>query len=300
MSSLIEFRTEDGTLLRGNFYRQDTASPQPVIVMAHGFSGLRSALNAYAEGFYKAGFNVVLFDNRGFGDSEGVRQHIDPHQQVADFRDAITFAQTLAGVDPERVGIWGSSYAGGHVIVIGANDRRVTAVVSQIPFVSGHANVPLLYSPDKYAELRRLFVEERRSIASGNPPRMMPVFSTSTAELCALPPVVTEKFIKASADVPGWKNEVTIRSVEFFGEYEPGNLAPLVSPTPLLMVIGAKDVVNPPELSLRVFESALEPKKVVIHPGGHFQTYTKHFDITFGAALDWFKTHLHTPPTKKK
>jgi uncharacterized protein len=58
---------------------------------------------------------VVAYDHRNFGDSDGEpRQELDPWVQVRDYRHAISFAQTLDGVDPDRVGVWGSSYAGGH------------------------------------------------------------------------------------------------------------------------------------------------------------------------------------------
>ena len=75
-----------------------------------------------------------MFDNRNFGASDGQpRQEIDPWQQVRDYRDAITFAETLDATDPDRIGIWGSSYSGGHVLVVGAIDRRVKCVVAQVP-----------------------------------------------------------------------------------------------------------------------------------------------------------------------
>ena len=56
---------------------------------------------------------------------------------VRDYRNAITFVQTLDGVDPERIGIWGTSYSGGHVLVVAAVDRRVRCVVAQVPTISG-------------------------------------------------------------------------------------------------------------------------------------------------------------------
>ena len=85
-----------------------------------------------------AGHVVLAYDHRNFGDSDGEpRQELDPWLQVRDYRHAITFAQTLDGVDPDRVGIWGTSYAGGHVLVVGAIDRRVGCVVAQVPTISG-------------------------------------------------------------------------------------------------------------------------------------------------------------------
>lgn len=105
----IEFRTGDGTVLRGWFYAaQNAAGSAPIVVMAHGYSGVKGSLTKYADIFSAAGLAVMLYDHRGFGSSDGaVRQEIDPQQQVADMRDAITFAQTLPGIDPEQLGVWG-------------------------------------------------------------------------------------------------------------------------------------------------------------------------------------------------
>src|ERR1041385_87773 len=77
------------------------------------------------RGLQRGGFAVVVFDNRNFGASDGQpRQEIDPWQQIRDYSDAITFARTLEQTDRERIGIWGSSYSGGHVLIVAAIDRR--------------------------------------------------------------------------------------------------------------------------------------------------------------------------------
>ena len=79
-----------------------------------------------------------------FGASDGSpRQEVDPIAQIRDYRDAITFAETLPGTDPARIGVWGSSYSGGHVLIVAAIDRRVKCVVSQVPMVSGLAQAAL-------------------------------------------------------------------------------------------------------------------------------------------------------------
>lgn len=294
MRTSIQFNTADGTTLRGFVYGgEESATKKPVIVMCHGFTGVLSALTEYAEHFASCGFVVVLYDHRGFGVSEGYpRLHIDPYQQLDDFRDAITFAQTLPGVDPDRVGIWGSSFAGGHVITLGANDRRVKCVVAQIPYVSGHENAPRLYMPDRLKRLRDAFAAERQALAKGSEHRLIPAFTMDPTVDEAVFPPVSERFIEMSEAADGWTNSVTLQSLENFTLYEPGAFAEFVSPTPLLMIIGAKDTINPPDISLRAYERALEPKKVVIHPGGHFGTYTLQFEITSCAASDWFSQHL--------
>ena len=134
----IEFNAE-GVVLRGWLYLPDgTPTPVPTVVMAHGFSALKEQyLDDFAKVFEKAGLATLVFDNRNFGASEGEpRQEIDPIQQVRDYRHAITFARTLPEVDRDRIGIWGTSYSGGHVLMVGAIDRRVKCVVSQVPTIN--------------------------------------------------------------------------------------------------------------------------------------------------------------------
>src|SRR5260370_28415459 len=144
----------EGVTLRGWFYpAEGRPGPAPAIVMAHGFSAVKEmCLDSYAEVFAGAGLNVLVFDNRNFGASDGEpRQEIDPVAQVRDYRHAITWACGLPEVDPLRIGIWGSSYSGGHVVVVAAADRRVKAVVSQVPVISGSANLRALLRPDLIA-----------------------------------------------------------------------------------------------------------------------------------------------------
>src|ERR1700761_7787255 len=139
----IEFDA-DGVTLRGWFYPAEGVSGSaPAVVLAHGFSAVKEMyLDSFAEVFAAAGLGALVFDNRNFGASDGEpRQEIDPWAQVRDYRDAITYASTLPEVDAARIGIWGSSYSGGHVLVVGAIDRRVQAVVAQVPLISGYDNV---------------------------------------------------------------------------------------------------------------------------------------------------------------
>ncbi len=114
--------------------------PHPGITMAHGFAGVKEhGLERFARFFADAGFVVLVHDHRGFGASDGSpRFDVDPWAQIADWRRAISFLEGQPDVDAERIGLWGSSYAGGHAIVLGATDRRLRAVVAQVPTISGY------------------------------------------------------------------------------------------------------------------------------------------------------------------
>lgn len=294
----IEFDAE-GVVLRGWFYGAEGASGRaPTVVMAHGFSAVKEMyLDSYAEVFAAAGINALVFDNRNFGASDGEpRQEIDPWAQVRDYRHAITYASTLDEVDPTRIGIWGSSYSGGHVLVVAAIDRRVKAVVSQVPLVSGSGNIRDLVRADFRAGYREMFDADRAARFAGDPPAMVPVVDEDPLAPSALPTPDSWTWFTETAKLraPSWRNEVTLRTVEMLGEYEPGSYLPRISPTPLLMIVAQGDHLAQAPLAIDAYETAREPKRLVILPGGHFDAYVDEgFALASTPARDWFVEHLN-------
>ena len=289
----IEFDAE-GTTLRGWLYAPESA-PAPTIVMCHGFSAVKELyLDAFAEVFCDAGFAVLVYDNRNLGASDGEpRQEIDPWAQVRDYRHAITYAGTREEIDRDRIGIWGSSYSGAHVLVVGAIDRRVKCVVAQVPLISGHENARRLVRADLIAPTQQMFDADREARYRGEAPAMIPVVAPE-GEPCALPTGDSYEWFttNGSQRAPSWINECTLRSIELFWEYEPGTYLPWISPTPLLMVVAAGDHLTVSDLAIDGYERAREPKRLEVLPGGHFDAYTKDFERSSGAARDWFAQHL--------
>jgi cephalosporin-C deacetylase-like acetyl esterase len=133
----IQFNTRDNVTLRGWFYTpQGTANEKrPCIILAHGFAAVKEmTLDKFAE-YFSTNLAVcaLVYDHRNFGDSDGKpRQDVNHFLQCSDYSDAITYAQMRAEVDKDRIGLWGSSYSGGHVLHVAAVDRRVKAVISQV------------------------------------------------------------------------------------------------------------------------------------------------------------------------
>ncbi|SHK29506.1 hypothetical protein SAMN05443637_104271 [Pseudonocardia thermophila] len=295
----ISFPADDGVTLRGWFYRPDGATgPTPTVVMAHGFSATKEMhLDDFAEVFADAGLSVLVYDNRNLGDSDKpVPGEIDPWQQINDYRAAITWASLRDDVDADRIGIWGSSYSGAHVLVVAAIDRRVKCVVSQVPLISGSENARRLIRSDHFAALRQALDADRVARYQGEKPGMIPVtWEKSPDEQCVLPTADTHDFffgpIRERAKT--WRNEVTLRSVDLFLAYEPGFYLPLISPTPLLLVVAAGDHLTPADIALKAFEQAAEPKKLLLLPGGHFDAYVGDaFKQSSPVQRDWFLTHL--------
>jgi fermentation-respiration switch protein FrsA (DUF1100 family) len=120
------------------------------------------------------------------------------------------------------------------------------------------------------------------------------VVSEDPAGPAALPTADSWTWFTETAKLraPSWQNEVTLRSVEMFTEYEPAAHVAAISPTPLLVLPARGDHLTPAHLAIDVFERARGPKKLVVLPGGHFDAYVDGFDHASGAAREWFVEHL--------
>ncbi|MFI5781960.1 alpha/beta hydrolase [Nocardia sp. NPDC051570] len=296
----VEFDAE-GVTLRGWFYEAEGAEgPAPCVVMAHGWSATRRLyLDRFAEVFADAGMCVLVWDNRGFGDSGTAagkpRYEIDPWEQIRDYQHGISYAQLRPEVDPARIAVWGSSFSAGHAFVVAAIDQRVRAVCGQAPFVSGRATYAHVAREDDQVIDPERFAADRRDRAAGKPPVMIPVIGTDPARVTGIPtPDAYEWFDHARRDrAPEWRNEVTLRSLELLRGYEPALYLPLITPTPLLMIVGSQDGLTGGNLAASAFETAAEPKRIVFIPGGHFAAYSgSGFEIASAAARDWFLEHL--------
>ena len=293
----VEFNAGDVTL-RGYFFAaQGITGPAPVVVMAHGLTAVKEmALPDFAEVFAAAGLNVLLYDHRNFGASEGTpRQEVDPVAQYRGYRHAISYAITRPEVDPERVGIWGTSFSGGLVLTVAAVDRRVKAVVSQVPFIDGYDTARWLVRPDLLGHLLDNLDADRANRFAGGDPATMPAVDPDPMAPSMMPDHEAWEWFSttAAARAPRWKNEVTAHSFDLISEFSPRSFVRRISPTPLLMIIARIDTCAPHEFAFEAFHMAKEPKRLLITDGGHFGLYAgEGFEIASSAARDHFVEHL--------
>src|SRR5215813_8617650 len=160
----VEFRSE-GTTVRGHLYLPEQGTgPHPVVVMAGGWCYVKELVQPeYARVFADAGVAALVFDYRNFGASDGgPRQHLDPWAQIEDYRNAISWAETRPELDARRIGVWGISYSGGHVLVVGATDPRVRCIVSNIPVVDGWLTMKQVHGALAFRALQALVLDDRR------------------------------------------------------------------------------------------------------------------------------------------
>jgi pimeloyl-ACP methyl ester carboxylesterase len=245
----------------------DGADPGPVVVMAHGLSGTRrDRLGAFAERFAAAGFAALLFDHRGFGDSGGEPDLFDPARQLDDWRAAIACARSLPGVDPSRVATFGSSLGGGNALAAAADDPRVAAAVSQVPFLDmarqAHRSSPL--------------VTARVLLAAARGKHLPAVGQPHEAAFINAPGGESGwRHVVAIGEDSRWRNRVSSRWL-FGAPFRPSRLAGGLH-CPWLLCVGEDDRVARPGPAIAAARRA---------PFGELRTYpgVDHFDIYDGPA----------------
>jgi len=287
----VEFPSQ-GTICRGWLYTPDVTrgSSHPTVVMAHGFSAVKEMrLDRFAETFAEGGLASLVFDYRGLGTSDGLpRQDLDPHAQIEDYRNAISYARTLPEVDRDKIGIWGTSFSGGHVLMVAAFDKRVKAVVSQVPLIDGW---DVMGEETRNLMIQRQIAERERTYAGGAP-TMIPVVDNSGLAAAIGDPDAWDWFQMAAKVAPTWRNEVTFRTLERLLCHSPGRFIDRTAPASLLMIAAEHDVLRL-DIAQSAFARAGEPKKFLTIPAGHFAPYEPpHFTFASRAAAEWFATHL--------
>ena len=244
----------------------------PCVVMAHGFSATRSdALPAYAERFAAAGFGVVLFDYRGFGDSGGEpRQVVDIRRQQRDYRAAVEWARRQDWIAPARVALFGSSFSGGHVIDVASHDHAIAAVIAQAPFADGLAQLRI--TPP--ANALRATVDGLRDLwadARGRPPVMIAPAGPPGSYAVMTAPEAEPGFRAIVGEDSRWRNEVAARVMLRIGMWRPVSQASRVA-CPLLVCVCDGDATTPPQPALQMAQNA--PRgEIVRYPIGHFDIY---------------------------
>ena len=270
----VEFESE-GATLRGRLYRPAEATTDaPAIVMAHGFGALAIWLTDLAVDLAQAGFAVLLFDHRNFGDSDGgPRFSFDTLLQIRGYRDAISFLEKQPSIDKKKIVAWGESASSLVVQFIGVFDERVRAVIAHTP-VCGNSTMKFDESPEKFEWARQNWSTLDLSTV---PTRELAV------RFCRLHegegPVVVEGGAAVSYATrmrkkyaTDWSNQVFILQRKLEAQFNEQRLPAKYLKVPTLFVIATDDEVPLCELATnsQCFDLIEAPKQLVEVKGGHF------------------------------
>lgn len=278
-------------ILRGWLYTPEQhLAPYPAIIMLPGFSALKEhGLDPFARLFASAGFLVLVYDHRNFGESDvDVALEVDPALQINDLHAAVRYLQTRTDVLADKIGLWGTSFAGGHVLVAAVENPEITAVVAQVPFVQGHHLSLQQQKPEKWQALQQLYLADRAARAKDEAPKMTAVVTADPSQSAIMKQPDAYTFFTS---IPSWPNQVTLHSIENSGNYYPiDSLSSLTVPT--LFIVAEQDTINPTALALAAYEKITAAKDLCMIPGEHFAPHNEAFPQSSQAALAWFKRYL--------
>ena len=261
---------------------------RPGIVLCHGFTGIRAGiLPDYARAFCQAGFVALTFDYRGFGGSGGTQWRLLPLEQIDDIRNAITYLEERPEVDADRIGLWGTSFGGGHAPYTAAIDSRVKAVVGQVGFGDGER---LILDSRGHAERGRL----RKAIAEDRALRVREGTGAALDAITILNAAQTRAFLEPFLEeFPTMRCVMSWETLEKTMEFKPIDVVDRISPRPLLLIGARDDDTCPIEGYEKLYERAREPKKLVVLPITHYEIYAgKWLEESSRLAIDWFTRFL--------
>jgi cephalosporin-C deacetylase-like acetyl esterase len=293
----VEFTSEGETIAADLYLPDQVAGPLPIVVMAGGWCYVKELIQPHYGAFFNAaGFATLIFDYRRFGDSTGTpRQHIDPNDQIEDYRNAISFVATLPEVDPHRIGVWGISYSGGHALVLAATDNRIRSVVSNIPVVDGYRNMRRVHGTVGFRNLMHAVREDREiRYQTGQGGMIKHATLDYATELSTWPfPETYETFLDLKQrEAPAYENWSTVHSVELLMSYDVRPFLERILDTPTLVVVAEEDDLTLWDLEIAAYNAIPTTKKrLIVVPGStHMTLYSDltKLEIAAGGARDWF------------
>ena len=277
----------EGARLRGYLHRPDAGADRlPFIVQGPGWLGLADAklYVPYHQAFTDAGFAVLIFDYRGFGESEGDRGTVSPTWQLEDWRNALAYMRGRVDMDGARAAIFGSGgTGGGNAVLAAAAEPDVRATISQVPVADGRDWLHRMRPEHEWVAFLAAVETDRRERAAGRAgitvhPREGIMVET---------PERRASSVKSDVDarIP---SAVPLASAHGILEYRPIDAAARVRG---LMVIGVEDdAVTPTDHARQLYDAARAPKKLVLQSGTtHYAAYKQYAGVVIPMMVDWLR-----------
>ncbi|MEQ8718268.1 MAG: alpha/beta fold hydrolase [Acidimicrobiales bacterium] len=290
-----------GDTVEGLWFRPEGPGPHPTVVMAGGWCYVKELVQPrYAQAFARAGVAALIFDYRRLGASGGTpRQHLDPWAQIEDYRNAISYVETRDDADPDRIAVWGISYSGGHVLVVGGLDPRVKCLISIVPVIDGYETMRRAHGTMGFRRLRAAVLEDRRTrFLTGEYGYMKHSSEAPETELCTWPFPASPPLFQhlKETEAPAYENRNTIESAERLMEYDVRPYVSRLVDTPTLLVLADNDDFTFSDLETTAFNAIPTPDKRLVTLDGtsHHEIYRDPAKTKVAAdtCIEWFDAHL--------
>ncbi|OAL56103.1 alpha/beta-hydrolase [Pyrenochaeta sp. DS3sAY3a] len=297
MENKVEFLS-DGVKLVGTLFRPEGATGRlPTVVGAGGWCYTKEiVLPHIARIVNEAGVQFLGFDYAGFGESDGERrQHLDPWRQISDYRNAISYVEGRDDVDPNRLGAFGISYSGGHVLILAAIDPRIKAVVGVVPVVDGFANMRRVHGETRFRDYENAVLQDRRERAKGGGGGRIAFATDTPATVLSVWPFshVYKAFNELKkTEAPLHEHWSTLESAELLLNYTVHPYLERILDKKLLLILAEADNITAWDMEIEVFNKIPSPyKRLEILPSvSHMSLYTEQPDTNLAAhhTRDWF------------
>jgi len=280
-----------GVTLAGTLKLPDGGGAVPAVVQGPGWLGLRSAklYEPYHEALLAAGIAVFVFDYRGFGESGGSAAYLDPMAQVDDWMAANSYLETRPEIDPARIGAFGSGgTGGGNAVVVGGLDRRVKAVVSQVPIADGRDWLRRMRREHEWLEFLAEVAEDRRRRTVSGESVLVAVRER------IMVPTPERRTTTVKSDVDGRVPvEVELASADAIMAYRPVDFVERIAPRAVMFICVERDATTPEDHAFAMFERAGAPKRLVVQTGTtHYAAYAQYRDVVNPLIVEWFQRYL--------
>jgi uncharacterized protein len=302
----VEFRSEELRCEADLYLPEGFAGEglHPALVLGHGLTVARSSLKEEGRLFAEAGYVALAIDYRHFGGSAGEPRHdLSPSREVEDIRSALDWLEAQSGVDPDRLGIWGTSFGGGIVTQAAAFDVRVKACVAQAPILDGDCWLRTLNRESEYLAIRSYLLDARRrraSVAPGAPEPRVPLGQPAADGFLPLPPDpimiedVQSWYARTGEQLMDSAPDTTLATWERVLQFDVIRYAAKIAPRAYCIVqLTGRDVYHPRGPMEEAFRIAGEPKEMVPIPIAQLDCYKPEGRAqTIQAAIRFFDRHL--------
>ena len=292
MKRAVEFYSE-GFKLVGDVYVPDglpSGEQRAAVLLCHGYTGVKDLyLPDNAKTLNDAGYVVMTFDYKGWGESEGTRSRLAPYSRVADVQAAMTYLSIQPEADADRIGLYGTSYGGATVSWTAAIDQRAKCIVSVVGIGHGARWMSRVRRVDEWVDLRERSKEDREKRATTGESDYV-----DRSEIL-LPDRQSAELAAAARRLnPAAVGTIPMEYVDDTIGFNPEWIVDKISPRPILFITSEDDRLVLPEESEQLYAHAGEPKKLVVLKGyGHYEVYSEPaFSEVMRETLEWYGEYL--------
>ena len=292
MKRAVEFYSE-GFKLVGDIYVPDglpSGEQRAAVLLCHGYTGVKDLyLPDNAKTLNDAGYVVMTFDYKGWGESEGTRSRLAPYSRVADVQAAMTYLGMQPEADADRIGLYGTSYGGATVSWTGAVDQRAKCIVSVVGIGHGARWMSRVRRVDEWFDLQERSKEDREKRASTGESEYV-----DRSEILLPDRQSAELAAAARRNNPAAVGTIPLEYVDDTIGFNPEWIVDKISPRPILFITSDNDRLVLPEESEQLYAHAGDPKKLVVLNGyGHYEVYSEPaFSEVMAATLEWYGVYL--------